>query len=291
MSGPARKKPSAASRLAIRVVAYAAAIAISIFFVYPFYWMIVNSFRTQEAVLSRPLALLPEQFDFAAYETIANIGGVSLTTYLTNSLLITAVATALGVSIMAMGAYALYRSPKLPLFGTVRNTFLVAIMYPNMLLVIPLYFVVYYLGLLQSQAGNYVGIVLSISIVPLVFILFLQFFRNIPSELLDAAVMDGATEWQIFRRIVLPLAKPVVLTACLIAVLLNWKQWFQILVISTSPDTYTLPVALLSLNTEYGVNFQATMALATLTCVPVIIVFILTQRRVMSGFLAGAVKG
>ena len=104
MSGPARKRPSTASRLAIRVVAYAAAIAISIFFVYPFYWMIVNSFRTQEAVLSRPLALLPEQFDFAAYETIANIGGVSLTNYLTNSLLITAVATALGVSIMAMGA-------------------------------------------------------------------------------------------------------------------------------------------------------------------------------------------
>ncbi len=72
---------------------------------------------------------------------------------------------------------------------------------------------------------------------------------------------------------------------------MNWKQWFPVMVLSTGPDTYTLPVALISLNTEYGINFQATMALSTITVIPVVVAFFVTQRRVMGSFMAGAVKG
>lgn len=266
---------------------YLIATAISLVFVYPFYWMVISSFRSQEAIFSRPLALLPEGFDLSAWRSIGRLGGVDLWSYVFNSLFITLAATSLGVATTALGAYALWRQPKLPLFPAVQYSFLLTIMYPNMLLVIPLYFVTYYLGLL----GTYFGIILSITIVPLVFFIFIQFFRTIPKELLDAAEVDGAGEFQTFRRVVMPIAAPILMTAFLIAWLLNWKQWFQILVISTKPDTYTLPVALLQLNSEYGVNFQATMALAALTSVPVIVLFILTQRKVMSGFLAGAVKG
>lgn len=270
-----------------QAVLYVIATVISLIFVYPFYWMVISSFRTQEAVLSRPLALLPESFNLDAWTSIARLGGLPIWDYILNSLVITLLATALGVFTTALGAYALWRAPRLPLFPTVQYAFLLAIMYPNMLLVIPLYFVTFQLGLL----GTYAGIILSISIVPLVFFIFIQFFRTIPHELIDAAEVDGASEFQTFRKVVMPLAMPILTTACLIAALLNWKQWFHILVISTSPGTYTLPVALLQLNTEYGVNFQATMALATLTTVPVIVLFVLTQRRVMTGFLAGAVKG
>ncbi len=266
---------------------YAVAILASLFFVYPFWWMAVSSFRTQEQVLTAPLVLWPEAWRLDAWRSIGEMGGVSLWTYLGNSLLITGAATLVGVAATALGAYALYRAPRLPGFGLVQYAFLLTIMYPNMLLVIPLYFVIYQMGLL----GTYTGIVLSIAIVPLVFFIFVQFFRSIPAELLDAAEVDGASEWQMVRRVVLPIAKPIVLTAVLIAVLLNWQQWFQVLVISTSPQSYNLPVALLQLNSEYGINFQATMALATLNCVPVIIIFLLTQRTVMSGFVAGAVKG
>src|SRR5207248_2303687 len=124
-------------------------------------------------------------------------------------------------------------------------------------------------------------IILVMSLVPLVFFIFVQFFASIPREIIEAASVDGASEWQILLRIVLPIARPVILTATLIAFLLNWKQWFPILVLSTNNDTYTLPVALISLNSEYGVNFQATMALATLTVLPVVVLFLLTQRRVM----------
>ena len=160
-------------------------------------------------------------------------------------------------------------------------------MYPHMLLVIPLYFVSYKLNLL----GSTLGIILVMSLVPLVFFIFVQFFRSVPTEIIEAARIDGASEWQILTRIIVPIAWPVILTATLIAFLLNWKQWFPVMVLSTEPSTYTLPVALISLNTEYGINFQATMALSTITVLPVVVVFILTQRRVMDSFMAGAVKG
>lgn len=275
------------SRTLKGILIHLLALVIGLAFLYPFYWMVISAFRSQKAVLSAPLRLLPESLDLSAWRSIAELGGVPLWSYVVNSLTVTLAATALGVLVTGLGAYALYRQPKLPLFGSIRYGFMLTIMYPNMLLVIPLYFVVFELGLL----GSYTGIVLSLSLAPLVFFIFVQFFRSIPVELMDAARVDGATELQILLRIVLPIARPVILTAILIAFLLNWKQWFPVLVLSTRPDTYTLPVALLSLNGEYGVSFQATMALATLTTVPVVILFVLTQRRVLGGFMTGAVKG
>ncbi len=274
-------------RRAAGAALYAVAILVALFFVYPFYWMVVSAFRTQSAILAAPLRLLPERLDLSAFRTIASIGGEPLLTFVANSVGITLAATALGVCATGLGAYALYRRPGAPLLQGVRYGFLLTIMYPNMMLVIPLYFVVFHLGLL----GSYAGIILAISLVPLVFFVFIQFFRTIPSEIIEAASVDGATEWVILWRIVVPLARPVILTATLIAFLLNWKQWFPILVLSASSDTYTLPVALISLNSEYGVNFQATMALATLTVVPVMLLFLITQRRVMDGLMTGALKG
>ncbi|HEX3350475.1 MAG TPA: carbohydrate ABC transporter permease [Acetobacteraceae bacterium] len=270
-----------------RFALYAAASVVSLVFVYPFVWMVVNAFRTQEAILSAPLRLLPESLNLDAFRSIAEIGGSPISGFIVNSVLITLAATAIGVCVTGLGAYALYRQPKLPLFSTVRYSFLLTIMYPNMMLVIPLYFVVYELGLL----GTYAGIILSLSLVPLLFFVFVQFFRTIPADVIEAAHVDGASEWDTFRMVVLPLARPVVVTATLVAFLLNWKQWFPVLVLSTTPDSYTLPVALVSLNSEYGINFQATMALATLTVLPVVVLFLITQRRVIDGIMTGAVKG
>jgi ABC-type glycerol-3-phosphate transport system permease component len=104
-------------------------------------------------------------------------------------------------------------------------------------------------------------------------------------------VVDGATEFQILFKVVIPMAMPVVATASIITFLLNWSQWLPILVVSKSPSTYTLPVALMNLNGELGVNFQGIMALSVITTLPVILFFLLAQRRVISGMTAGAVKG
>jgi ABC-type glycerol-3-phosphate transport system permease component len=271
----------------LQIVAYAVAILTSLLFLYPYWWMLVSAFRPTRAIMSDPLRPWPETLSFQIFTEIGRIGGVNLSTYVLNSLAITTLSTLLGVIVTALGAHALTRRPKAPGFTALRYGFLLTIMYPYMLLVIPVYLVMFKLGLL----GSYAGIILFLALGPLQFFLFEQFFRKIPPEVIEAAVIDGASEWQILTRVVLPMAAPITATVALITFLLNWAQWFPIMVISRSPDTYTLPVALLSMNSELGSNFQGIMALAVLTTLPVAALFLLAQKRVMEGMAAGAVKG
>lgn len=269
------------------IAAYAAATVVSLLFLYPYWWMLIGALRSAQDVLENPLRLWPESMNLSIFGQLSRIGGIELWRFVLNSLVITTLSTVVGVVVTALGAYALVRNPRLPGFGLLRYGFLVTIMYPYMLLVIPVYIVMFKLGLL----GSYAGIVLFLALGPIQFFLFEQFFRAIPKEVIEAAVCDGASEAAILFRVVLPMAKPVTATVALITFLLNWAQWFPILVISKTPDTYTLPVALLSMNSELGANFQGIMALAVLTTLPVAIVFLLTQKRVMEGMAAGAVKG
>lgn len=271
----------------LQLAAYILATVVSLAFLYPYWWMFVSAFRSTKAIMDSPLRLLPERFDFSILSDIANIGGVSLSRYIFNSVMITSASTLLGVTVTALGAYALTRAPKLPGFAFLRYGFLVSIMYPYMLLVIPVYLVMFKLGLL----GSYAGIILFLALGPIQFFLFEQFFRKIPGEVIEAAIIDGAGEAQILFRVVLPMAAPITATVALITFLLNWAQWFPIMVISKSPDTYTLPVALLAMNTELGANFQGIMALAVITTLPVAILFLFAQKRVMEGMASGAVKG
>lgn len=273
--------------LTLRIAAYALAIAASIFFVFPYLWMISASFKDTEAILTAPLQLIPETINLDAYRSIAMMSGVPLATYVWNSIWITFASTVFTLLTTSFGAYAIYRAPNLPGFGLLRVGFLLVIMYPYMLLVLPVYLVMFKLGLL----GTVTGIILFLSVGPIQFFLFEQFFRSIPSEVIEAAQMDNASEAKILLRIVAPMARPVVVTVTLITILLNWAQWFPILVISRSTDTYTLPVALLSLNSELGVNFQGIMALATLTTLPVVLIYLATQKYVIEGMISGAVKG
>lgn len=272
---------------ALSAVAYLAAILIAAAFLFPYAWMLSGAFRRTRDVLSDPLRLWPESFNLDVLADIARIGGAPLSGFVLNSLLYTTLATLVGTLAAALGAYAITRKPHLPGFRWLRAGFLLTVMYPYMLLVIPVYIVMHKIGLL----GSPLGIVLFLSLGPVQFFLFEQFFRAIPKEVIEAATIDGASEWQILLRVVLPMAAPVTVTVGLIGFLLTWAQWFPVLVISRGPETYTLPVALLSLNTELGASFQGIMALAVLTTLPPAILFLLSQRRVMQGMAQGAVKG
>lgn len=270
-----------------RTIAYGVAGLASLFFLYPYWWMLVSASRATSAVLRTPLRLWPEEIDLSGFASILEMGDLSLLRASLNSLAITAASTLLAVLVTALGAYAITRRPNAPAFRLLRYGFLLTMMYPYMLLVIPVYMVVYKLGLL----GGYAGIVLFLALGPVQFFLFEQFFRTLPVEVIEAAIIDGAGETAILFRVVLPMARPVVATVAVITFLLNWAQWFPVLVISTDSDTWTLPVALLNLNGELGSNFQGIMALAVVTTVPVALLFLAAQRQVMQGMTEGAVKG
>ena len=188
--------------MALKVLAVAAGLLVSFLCLYPYWWMVVSAFRTSEAILSSPLRPWPEAIGLGVFRDIAQIGGTPLWRYVLNSLFITTASTLAGVFVSALGAYALVRRPQFWLFKLLRLGFLMTIMYPYMLLVIPVYIVMYKLGLL----GSYAGIVMFLALGPIQFFLFEQFFRGIPKSVIEAALIDGAREWQVLFMVVMPLA-------------------------------------------------------------------------------------
>jgi len=269
------------------VIGYFIAFAIAVVMVYPFVWMVSSSLKPTKEIFESTLSLIPASPTFKAYAQLQTLGGVPLLRYVVNSLAIVGVSSVLTVAITSLGAYAVHRRPTLPGFGLLDKFFLVSIMYPYILLMMPAYVLMFRLGLL----GTYTGIILFLTLGPIQYYLFREFFSKVPLEVIESAEMDGASELQVFGNIVFPMAKPVFLTAILLSFILNWDRWFPVLVISISMKTYTLTVALFNLDTQLQVDFPAIMALSTIVSVPIIIIFILTQKRVMEGFAVGSVKG
>jgi len=271
----------------VRVFVYLSASLVSAMMIFPFLWMISSSLKPTRDIFADTLRLIPKKVTFSAYESLRNLAGIPFGVYLTNSVVIVGFSVALGIFVSSLGAYAISRKPDLPGFRMVEKLFLLSIMYPYILLMTPVYVVMYHLGLLGSVAG----IVLFLALGPIQYFLFREFFTKIPKAVIESAQMDGAGELRTFVSVIAPMAQPVFMTALLLGFIINWDNWFPVLVISTSMKTYTLPVALFNLDSQLEVNFPEIMALSTLVSLPVMLVFVLTQRKVIAGFAAGSVKG
>lgn len=278
----------------VTALVYVILICVSFVMVYPFLWMLSASFKTNADIIQNPLNLLPQKWTLDGYRAIKTMSGYSIWHYLKNSIIISAGTTALVVVSTAMGGYALYRKRDLPLFGILEKSFMISMMYPAVLLLIPLYVIVIGSKFLYGT-GNYLGIILASSTgawgAALPFFLFKQFFASVPYSLVEASTIDGATERQIFFWVMCPVMKTVILTATLISFLTSWGLWIPVLMLSKDMSTYTLASMLVNINSELGVDLSQTAALSTVVTLPVVLIFLLTQRKVMDGIAAGSVKG
>jgi len=266
--------------------AYAVLMALGVLVLFPFYWMTVTSFKSEDQMRSlvsmfwpRPLVTenygqLLRKTDFVAWY------GNSATVALSSTLLATAVGT--------IGAYALAR---LRFLGrsVLASATLITYLVPPSILFIPLYAQMRNLGLANSLAGL-IAAYPSFT-VPFVTWLLMGYFESIPEELEQAAMIDGATRFGAFWRVVLPLAAPGVLAAALYAFTQAWNEFLYALVFITDGRLRTLPVGLASFITGdvYGWGFL--MAGAVLTTLPVIAAYIYLQKYMVEGLTAGSVKG
>jgi ABC-type glycerol-3-phosphate transport system permease component len=269
------------------IAVYLGAAAISLVMVFPLLWMISSSLKPTRDIFAETLRLIPRRVTFGAYESLRSLAGLPFMTYMWNSLFIVGLSVAVSVAVTSLGAYAMNRKPRLPGFHLLENMFILSMMYPYILLMTPVYVVIYKLGLL----GTRTGIILFLALGPIQYYLFREFFSKVPRAIIESAEIDGARELQIFSSIVAPMAKSVFMTAILLTFILNWDNWFPVLIISTSMKTYTLPVALFNLDSQLEVNFPEIMALSTVVSLPIMLIFILTQKKVIAGFAAGGVKG
>ena len=266
--------------------AYAVLVGLAVVVLFPFYWMTITSFKSEEQMRSlismfwpRPLVgenygQLLSKTDFVAWY------GNSATVAISSTLLATAVGT--------IGAYALARLRFLGR-GFLASATLITYLVPPSILFIPLYAQMRNLGLANSLAGL-IAAYPSFT-VPFVTWLLMGYFESIPEELEEAAMIDGATRFGAFTRVVLPLAAPGVLAAALYAFTQAWNEFLYALVFITDGRLRTLPVGLASFITGDVYGWGYLMAGAVLTTLPVIAAYIYLQKYMVEGLTAGGVKG
>ena len=251
---------------------------------FPLVWMLSASFMAPGESSSYPPTLVPAHPTLNNYRELFERTGVGR--YLFNSVFLAVSATALSLVFNVMAGYAF---AKLRFAGRDRifKTMLGALVIPGQVAMIPLFLLLKQLGLVNSYAGVIVPALASI------FGIFLirQYALSIPDDLLEAARIDGASEWRIFSWIVVPLLRPIIVTLAVFTLLGTWNDFMWPLIVLSDKDLYTLPVALASLSREHVQDNELMMAGAVLTIVPVLVVFLTLQRYYIQGLMMGSVKG
>ena len=267
-------------------VAYTVLGLLLLLVLFPFYWMTVTSFKTEDQMRSLVSMFWPSPFVVENYTQLLTKTDFAI--WYRNSALVAISSTLVATAIGTIGAYALAR---LRFLGRafLSSATLITYLVPPSILFIPLYAQIRTMGLADSLAGL-VAAYPSFT-VPFVTWLLMGYFGSIPEELEEAAMIDGATRFGAFRRIILPLAAPGVLAAGLFAFTQAWNEFLYALVFISDVKQRTLPVGLSTFITGDVYGWGYLMAGAVLTTLPVIAVYTYLQRYMVEGLTAGSVKG
>jgi multiple sugar transport system permease protein len=268
------------------VGSYGVLLVLLVVVVFPFYWMTVTSFKGEEQMRSLVSMFWPRPLVLDNYRQL--LGKTDFLAWYGNSVTVAVSSTLLAAAIGTIGAYALAR---LNFLGRafMSSAVLITYLVPPSILFIPLYAQMRNLGLADSLAGL-IAAYPSFT-VPFVTWLLMGYFESIPLELEEAAMIDGATRFGAFRRVILPLAAPGVLAASLYAFTQAWNEFLYALVFITNVKLRTLPVGLSTFITGDVYGWGYLMAGAVLTTLPVIVAYIYLQRYMVEGLTAGSVKG
>ncbi|QKW16426.1 carbohydrate ABC transporter permease [Verrucosispora sp. NA02020] len=279
------------SRTVRRIALNGAGLLVAVFAGFPVYWMITTSLKPSSEIFASTPRPLPAEPTLAHYRQILTgnlIPGVSYTDFFLNSLLVAVTTVLLSglVALLAATAVARFRF-------TLRTSFLIMLLVVQMIpleaLVIPLFLMIQRLGLyntLPSLILTYLGFSL-----PFAIWMLRGFVAAVPKELEEAAAIDGANRAQIFRRILFPLVAPGLVATSIFSFITAWNELIFALTLVNRQDRYTLPVAMTFFFGRDETAWGPVMAASTLFTLPVIVFFLLVQRRMVSGLVAGAVKG
>jgi multiple sugar transport system permease protein len=261
-----------------------------IFTVVPMLWMLSTSLKTEFASIQQPPKWIPSNITFQEYTSLLNPNdelGSEFLRYLRNSIWVSTMTTVLGLVVAVPAAYAFSRFSfpgKDALFFSV----LVRNMFPVVVFLIPLFILIKNLGLVDSH-WSLILTYLTFGL-PLSIWLLKGFFDNIPPELERAARIDGATRFQAFWLIVMPLSSPGIIATAIYAFILGWNEYVYARTFLNSEDKLTLPIGLTKFFTENSSNWPGLMAASFIMSVPVVVIFLVLQRYFVQALTEGAVK-
>jgi multiple sugar transport system permease protein len=269
-----------------RALAYTVLTGLALAVLFPFYWMTITSFKSEEQMRSLTSMFWPQPLVTENYQQL--LSRTEFAAWYGNSVVVSVSSTLLATAVGTIGAYALARLRFLGR-GFMASATLITYLVPPSILFIPLYAQMRNLGLANSLSGL-IAAYPSFT-VPFVTWLLMGYFESIPEELEEAAMIDGATRFGAFYRIVLPLSAPGVLAAALYAFTQAWNEFLYALVFITDARLRTLPVGLASFITGDVYGWGYLMSGAVLTTLPVIAAYIYLQKYMVEGLTAGSVKG
>jgi len=261
-------------------------VVVAALFVYPFWWMLINSLNTAAQVFGKP-TLLPRAWRWVNYVEIFQVQPFAR--HLMNSILVALIGTVGNVLVSALSGYGFARL-RFPGSNVLFILLLTALMMPIEIIIVPLFFQMLQWGF-------------SDSLVPLMLIpifgaqgafsafMFRQFFVTVPLELEEAAKLDGLSAFGTFWHIMLPVAKPVIASGAILAFLAAWNTYLEPLVFTSSIENYTLPLSLNNFNDSYGEpQWNLQMAATTVSVLPIMIVYLFFQEKVTDAMVNSGLK-
>jgi multiple sugar transport system permease protein len=276
----------------LRAAAYTVLVVVSVIYLYPFLIQIATSFKDDPQAAAHPLSIIPDPVDLTAWKRMFGFtpdSSVPILTWLGNSVLVTVIVTAGRVFFDSLAGYALSRL-KFRGRGFLFAAVLAVMSVPGVALLVPKFLIVTYLGIYDT----YPAMVLPLIVDAAGVFIMKQFFDSVPVSVEEAARMDGASIFRTFWSVVLPMARPALITLTILSFQGSWNEFSHFLVTTQSPDKKTLVTGLASLTSGQlgaGTQFPLKMGAALLTTIPVALLFFSFQRYFVRGANEGGVKG
>lgn len=263
---------------------YAVSIIIAVMSIFPFLWMISTSLKSQGAIMSIPIQWIPKDPSADAYVQVFT--QFDFLRVVGNSLFISVSYTLITLASSAMAAFAF---AKLRFGGNdlLLKLYLATMMIPTQVTMIPLFVIMNKLSLINSFGS----VILPSIFKPFAVFMLVQQMRAIPEDYLDAGRIDGASIFQIFRRIALPMCLPTLATLAVTTFMESWNDYLWPLLMLTEREKMTLPIALATLQGTYNPQYNVLMAGSLVSMAPIIIIYIAAQRNFKGGMMAGGIKG
>lgn len=251
----------------------------------PFVWMVSTSFKSLDQVFTIPIQFIPKTIHLGNFLTPFQQQPL-LPRYFFNSILVTSLITLSTVFLSALSGYSLakfqYRGKAL-LFLFILSTMMI----PYQLLMVPHFLITKKMNLLNS----YLGLILPYAMAPFGVFLMRQYILALPTELMEAARIDGCSEFKIFWKVILPLCKPAISALTIFTFMLQWDNFHWPLIIVSKDKYMTLPLAIMRFQGEYQTNYPIMMAVSLLAMLPVLVVFFVAQKRFIEGTVMSGMKG
>ncbi|MGA8115386.1 MAG: carbohydrate ABC transporter permease [Actinocatenispora sp.] len=288
-AAPARAEPadpkaeSDRAGRAFNAFCFSVLVLLAVVWLLPLVWAVVTSLRPEGEITANPTTWWSQHWTFDAYRNVIDAG--NMTTWYLNSFVVSALTAALTVLVCSMAGMAISRTR----FRGRRALFVLisaGLFIPPQVLILPMFQEFSGLHLLNT----YWALILPAVPTSIAVLIFSSFFTGIPSELADSAHVDGASWWRIYARIHMPLTRPAISAVAIFTFVWSWNSFLWPLLVMTSTRTMTIPVGLSQVSSAYGLQYAQLMASAILGALPLLVVFLLFQRRIVEGVATTGLK-